>query len=105
MKITILVHKISLTSAAGAALLVLKDIKHEIWNDLNLQLDDCENVWTEIDTTKNKKKIIVAAVYIHQSSNLNDFQISLKSKLEQLKITVYGVRGDIGINLLTEIHM
>ena len=51
-----LVHKISLTSAGGAALLVVKDIKHKIWNNLNLQLDDCKNVWTEIDTTKIRKR-------------------------------------------------
>ena len=96
-----MMHKNSIINAGDAAQLVLKGIKYKIKNDLNLQLDHCEDVWIEIDSTKNKKKIIVAAMYRHTSSNINDFQISLKSKLEQIKNTEYYINGDINIDLLS----
>lgn len=96
-------HHDSPTKAGGVGLYVKENFDCKLRNDLMFTIPDCENIWTEINTT-NQGKIILGVIYRHPSSDIQIFGKSLcdvLEKLENLKIN-YVVCGDMNVNKLSQ---
>ena len=95
-------HVDSKTNAGGVALYIKENIRFKVRNDLNVQVDKCENLWIEIEQKPHFKKLIVGVIYRHPTYDFKTFEnklIDLLISFEDKKCE-YVIIGDININLM-----
>ena len=87
------------STKGGAGIFVKHDLEYSLREDLLLNVNDCENVWLEVNV-KNTK-FIVASLYRHPRYNFTDYQSALVRSLEIINKTKinYYIFGDMNINL------
>ena len=85
--------------AGGVGLYVHDSFTHKLRDDLELNINGCEDIWIEMLCDKN---LICGVVYRHPNSDLLSFKEALLDKLEQIsnenKHLI--VIGDINIDLI-----
>ena len=95
-------HVDSKTNAGGVALYIKENIRFNVRNDLNVQVEKCENLWIEIEQKPHSKKLIVGVIYRHPTYDFKTFEnklIDLLISFEDKKCE-YVIIGDININLM-----
>ena len=95
-------HINSKTNAGGVALYIKENIRLNARNDLNVQVEKCENLWIEIEQKPHSKKLIVGVIYRHPTYDFKTFEnklIDLLISFEDKKCE-YVIIGDININLM-----
>ena len=86
------------TKAGGAGVYVVESLKSCALHTLNLKIDGCEDVWTEV-TISDKNKIVVGSVYRHPKSNLKLFFSKFQNNIISLKTyNKFVVLGDFNID-------
>ena len=93
-------HVDSKTNAGGVALYIKENIRFNVRNDLNVQVEKCENLWIEIEQKPHSKKLIVGVIYRHPTYDFKTFEnklIDLLISFEDKKCK-YVIIGDININ-------
>ena len=99
----------SCTSAGGVGIFVLDQFDYYIREDLSLGLNDCEDLWIEVNTRNDThygiqkpESIVVSVIYRHPKSNYDKFSDLLEKKLAFLsqndKKTV--IVGDLNIDIM-----
>ena len=83
-------HVDSLTSAGGAALYVSEELKCISKPDLQIDIDQVESCWVEIETEKGKN-IIIGSIYRHPKGNVEQFTVKLDEMLKYLNECKYQV--------------
>ena len=68
-----LYHRNSNSSAGGAAIFVVDNLKVKELNNLNLSIADVEDVWLEISDNTNKS-LVVGRIYRHPHNDLGKFE-------------------------------
>ena len=66
----------------GSCILVRKNFKYHVRNDLRLSFDETEDVWLDLEV--NDQKVIVGSVYRHPGTNLNEFQNEFEKTLQNI---------------------
>ena len=97
----VLETKHSPTSAGGEGIYVKENIEFTRRRDLGFDFQGTETCFLEIPKSKGKR-IIVACVYWHPSSNIETFHQLLCKTLENINrpgYEAYRVTGDINVNL------
>ena len=91
----------SSTNVGGVGLYIKDIIKFSLRNDLKLNLQDCEDLWLEVDC--NKSNLIVAVVYRHPKQDISPFHDKLCRNLNELENNKekYILSGDINIDTLS----
>ena len=92
----------SVTCAGGVGLYVRKTLKFQLRDDLLLHLQNCEDLWLEIESKETN--FIIAVIYRHPKQKLllfNDKLCETLSLLENNKVN-YIVCGDTNIILLAK---
>ena len=95
----------SKTSAGGVYVYVSNSISSKIREDLKMDIDNCENVWLEVNykNTKSKTKsegVIVGLIYRHPVYDFSDFKNEFSKQLLKISKQNYIIAGDFNINLL-----
>ena len=74
---------------------------------MNLDIEECEDLWLEVELQRQRSKHIFAVVYRHPCNNKNAFFESMDKKLHTLnrKNTKVLLMGDINIDLSTNITL
>ena len=99
----------SKTASGGVGVFVSNSIKPNERADLQIQIDDCENIWIEVKSKNvclkksNKPQIIVfGLIYRHPTFNFSDFKVALSRQLLKFSKnkTKYIIAGDFNIDLL-----
>ena len=96
----VLVNRNSPTKAGGVGMYIKSEIKYKLRYDLNMNIDNCEDIWVEL--IQNGMKFITSTIYRHPRHNFMKFQDSLThtlTKLEKCNIKYY-ILGDINIDFL-----
>ena len=73
----------SRTNAGGVAFYILNGLKFNRREDLEYNLDDSENLFTEVNLTK-RKVFIIGVIYRHPTSSLIKFQEQFLLTLNKL---------------------
>jgi len=97
------VHVDSLTNAGGVGLYVNKRLQYTVRQDLELPIDRCESLFTEVKPNNvNGKKCIVEVIYRHPSPNSQAFQLVFTNLLEIMHSdkSNYTIGGDINLKFL-----
>ena len=68
----------------GVCILIRRDLRYAVRNDLKMSDNDAEDLWVE--TTIDNQNVIVGSVYRHPGTNMNSFQTRMESTL--LKINM-----------------
>ena len=91
----------SSTNAGSVGLYTKDTIKFSLRNDLKLNLQDCEDLWLEVE--RNKSNLIVAVVYRHPKQDISPFHDKLCRNLNELENNKekYILSGDINIDTLS----
>ena len=79
------------------ALYIKENIRFNVRNDLNVQVEKCEYLWIEIEQKYHSKKLIVCVIYRHSTYDFKTFEnklIDLLISLEDKKYE-YVIIGDI----------
>ena len=95
-------HNDSVTCAGGVGLYVRETLKFQLPDDLLLHLQNCEDLWLEIESKETN--FILGVIYRHPKQKLslfNDKLCDTLSLLESNKVN-YIVCGDTNINLLAK---
>ena len=95
-------HNDSVTCANGVGRCVRETLKFRLRDDLLLHLQDCKDLWLEIESKETN--FIIAVIYRHPKQKLslfNDKLCETLSLLENNKVN-YIVCGDTNINLLVK---
>lgn len=94
-------RKDSNTAAGGVGIYVNSDFDVTERNDLNLNQNDCEDLWIQIKISEYKP-VVVASIYRHPRHNFENFQYALLHSVEKLNQhnTTYYLLGDFNLNLL-----
>jgi hypothetical protein len=83
-------------------LYIHENLKYVLRQNLHLVIDNCENLWIEIHTSKTQKNIILGIIYRHLHSNLSNLNDVMSNRLSELlngnKQLV--ILGDINIDLV-----
>ncbi len=95
------------TSAGGAGIYIANYLDYEIRNDLNLNLERCEDIWVNLKLKKKSKndktdELVVGVIYRHPGSQIKEFEnkiCSIVNALNQSKSN-FVIVGDININSL-----
>ena len=93
-------HNDSVTCAGGVGLYVRETLKFQLRDDLLLHLQDCEDLWLEIESKETN--FIIAVIYRNSKQKLslfNDRLCETLSLLENNKVN-YIVCSDTNLNLL-----
>jgi len=69
------IHTDSPTKACGVGLYEKRTLTYTIRNDLNLHLSNCEDIWIEIQSTK--QNMILSTIYRHPNPDIMTFQNKL----------------------------
>ena len=100
------------TDAGGVGIYIRDDFDYDIREDMNVNVEDCEEKWIEIklkDTTPRQgvnnskdKKFVVGIIYRHPENKYEDFCSKLCNAIQTLNQTRtdFIIMGDININLL-----
>ena len=96
------------TEAGGVGIYIRTNLQYNIRDDLNLEVENCEDKWVEIITDNSKrhknciKRIVVGIVYRHPVSNYKTFQEKLSDNIYHLNQNnmSFMIMGDININLM-----
>lgn len=94
-------HKGTTTSWGGVGLFVKKHLSISMCSDIELNIQNCEDMWVEIDLNGNKK-CIIGVVYRHPKQNISEFHDSFEKLLDKLNKTksIYYIAGDFNIDLI-----
>ena len=94
-------HKDSSTNAGGAALYVSNNLKTSSRPHIKFDMTSVESCWCQIDTSNNKKPIIVGCIYRHPNSDLAEFTAQLNNIIQDLnpRFQIY-ILGDFNIDFL-----
>ena len=65
----IFLHEDSPTNAGGVAFYIKNNLNFNLRNDLIIRLTDCENLWIEIEQSRNRK-LIVGVIYRHPTRDI-----------------------------------
>ena len=76
-------HVDSATSAGGAGLYVSEELKCINRPDLEINIDQVESSWVEIET-KQGKNVIIGSIYRHPKGNVDQFTVKLDEMLKYL---------------------
>ena len=93
------------TQAGGVALYVSNNFDYRIREDLNLGINNCEDLWIEIEfnSQENKRKriVIIAVVYRHPGPHYKQFSDALSKNLSLIsqQKTKALIVGDTNIDL------
>ena len=95
-------NKPSNTRAGGAGIFLKKDINFNILNNVNLDINGCEDLWINISLTSNKS-IIISSIYNHPSNDIKLFKEKLLEKIEiiNLQNKKFIIGGDINIDFIS----
>ena len=90
------------TSAGGVGLYIHNSIKFLPRNNLDLRIDNCENLWVEIELSRGQKNIIVGLIYRHPNADISQFSDALSTTLDEISNENKQViiLGDINIDLI-----
>ena len=96
------------TEAGGVGIYIRKTIQYNVRDDLNLEVENCEDKWVEIVVDNSKKRhkgtksIVIGVVYRHPVSNYKYFQEKLSNTIYDLNQnnTQFMILGDMNINLM-----
>ena len=89
------------TDHRGVGFLVSNKYAHIIRNDLQLDIEDCEDIWIELELPHNRK-ITFGVVYRHPRPKFNNFMNRFCSLLGNLSKTRFLIGGDFNINLFKD---
>ena len=89
------VHIDSPTSAGGVAVYISSELRFNIFFNLRLDIDGCENIWLKLCHSD----LLLGVIYRHPRSNVKLFTNQLNKTLEQLKTFKVYLIGDMNINL------
>jgi len=73
------------TKAGGASIYVTDSISCQEITDLRLNLQDCEDVWIEVNVN-NETTLVVGTVYRHPQPNYFEFSQALNKIVLKLKV-------------------
>ena len=96
------------TEAGGVGIYIRKTIQYNVRDDLNLEVENCEDKWVEIVVDNSKKRhkgtksIVIGVVYRHPVSNYKYFQEKLSNTIYDLNQNnkQFMILGDMNINLM-----
>ena len=91
-----------LTNAGGVGLYVNTKLQYTVRQDLELPIDGCESLFTEVKSNNvGGKKCVVGVIY-RRPSNLQAFQLAFTNLLEIMhsETNNYIISGNINANLL-----
>ena len=96
------VCKTSETKSGGVAFFILSNVNYVVREDLNFIVNDCENLWIEINC--QDKKTVLGVIYRHPRYNYSDFQSKFKETIFNLNRSnkPFIICGDFNIDLLKE---
>ena len=94
-------RKDSPSAAGGVGIYVKTELEVTIADGLNLNIDECEDLWLQVKLLNNKQ-FTTAAIYRHPRHNFEQFQYALLNSIEKLnKLNYkYYILGDFNLNLL-----
>ena len=75
-----------------------KNLKYKMRNDCNLNLNQCKDIWVEIQS--KKLNLTLTTIHRHPTSDLQALLYKLEESLVKLENSNYIIIGDININLL-----
>ena len=89
------------SNAGGVGLFIKNLINYNIFNQIQLNSVDCENLWVELEMGHNERQV-VGVIYRHSNTDIFRFQENLENLLRELnnKKLNYHICGDINIDLL-----
>ena len=87
-------------NARGVGLYVKEHIEFLVLNNVNIENEDCENLWVELKL--NQKKYAIGVIYRHPTPNFEAFSERLFSVITDFNNTnyTYYICGDFNINLV-----
>ena len=87
--------------AGGTGLFIHSNIDYNIINNLQFNLDNCEDLWVEIELNNNNK-ITLGSIYRHPTYDIDNFKNKLLHNIEILnnKRSNYIIAGDMNIDWL-----
>jgi len=95
-----LIYSNSPTNAGGVAMYLLNTINYDLATEYSINIDGCEGLWVNVDTSSNK--LLLGVVYKHPKSKATIFLESLDLNLQKLNDKKGIIMGDFNINLLLE---
>ena len=75
------IHNDSHTNAGDVAMYISNMIQCNLLVDIQMDITDCENIWTNI----TESNLIIGSIYRHIKNDVQTFNNILNSNLEQLK--------------------
>ena len=96
------------TAAGGVGIYIRENLNFDVRDDLNLDIDKCEDKWVEISVDipnhqkKGSEKIVIGIVYRHPGNNYKLFKEKLSSTIYELnqKNVNFMILGDVNINIM-----
>ena len=94
------------TAAGGAGIFIAENFEYEIREDLQMNLNQCEDIWVNIHLQKFSKKcreneLLVGIIYRHPGSQFKEFEEKISgiiNNLNQLRMN-FAIMDDVNINL------
>ena len=95
-------HASSVTQAGGVGIYISKDISFNLIGENTHVGGGCEDLWISISTPGIKRKIVIALLYCHPSSDPLAFFETLDKKIKSIKNCDMYLLGDLNLNILNE---
>ena len=74
-------------NVGGVGIFIKKEIQHNIIENMELKLDNCDDLWIELFIAKNFK-VTIGTIYRHPRYNYLDFQNKLINSIETLNSNI-----------------
>ena len=97
------ISKPGINKSGGTGLFIRTDLNYNIITNLQLNIENCEDLWVELQLNSNTK-ITLGSIYRHPTHNFNSFKNKLLNNIELLsnKHTNFIIAGDMNINWLNK---
>ena len=89
--------------AGGSGLFIRHGIQYEHLKKLNLELENCDDIWVELTLYKNKK-LIIGNIYRNPSPKFDTFQTKFSDTIDKLinQNISFIIGGDLNIDLFRD---